>query len=275
MNAIKLLNTPFPRPKRNRRNLLWVCLIGLSCSLFIILFKPFGIENVNEQWFYELAIISIGVVFILAYLFIEWLIPYCFPSIFNKWTLKKAILWYTLVMLFIGAVVFLYKSFLAGFSNFTLLEYFFVIARTLGMALIVTFFSLGLYQYFNRKNVSLFSNSEEYYLTIEGGKALRIKPKNILYISSDDNYVDIHFLDNGKRKKEVLRSSLKNIESQLVNQISPIYRCHRRHLINIEYFNIQKMTSRSMLISLKEYEDQIPVSKKYTEIIRQLLTIRP
>ncbi len=271
MNHLSLLYTPFPRPKRNKRNLLWVSLIGMSCSLFIILFKPFGIQNNHEQWYYDLVILSMGVVFILAYLLIEWLIPSVLPRLFNRWTVGKAMVWYSFVILFVGAMLFLYKSFLAGYRDFTLVEYFSVSGRTAILVLTVSFCLLGLYQYVSGKTVSLISISEEYLLTANNGKTLRINPKDILFIRSDDNYVDIHYLTGKERKKVLFRSSLKNIEAQLVNLISPIHRCHRQYLINVNHFNIQKMTSRSMAIGLKGYDEEIPVSRQYADAIKQLL----
>ncbi|MDW3652827.1 MAG: LytTR family transcriptional regulator DNA-binding domain-containing protein [Bacteroidia bacterium] len=275
MNLQNLLKTPFPRPRWNKKNLLWLSLIGMSCSLFIILFKPFGIENVNKQWYYDLVILSMGILFIGSYLFIEGLIPKLFPGLYKNWSLWKAILWYSLVMLFTGGVLFLYKSFLAGFSDFTLSEYFFVIGRTALIILTVSFFSLGLYQYFNRKTLSVLSSSEAYVLTSSLGKSLNIYPKDILYISSDDNYVDIHYLQDGLRKKEVLRASLKNVEAQVVNVMNPIYRCHRSYLINADQVEIQNSSSRNMRLSLKGYEDEIPVSRQYVDRIKKVLSTDP
>ena len=275
MQIWSFLQTPFSRPKRNKKNLIWATLFGLSCSLFIILFQPFGIQNVNDQWYYNLAILSMGLVFIGSYLLMEWGVPSLIPSLFDRWTLGKAILWYTLVILFTGAALFWYKSFLASYSDFTLQEYFVFLGRTFLIALTVSFFSLGLYQYFSRQTISLFSNSEEYVITSNTGQSLSINPKDILYISSDDNYVDIHYLTGGVRKKVLYRSSLKNIESQLVNPLSPIFRCHRRYLINIERFDIQKSTSRSMLITLKDGSDEVPVSRQYVEAVKQRLSVRP
>ncbi|MFD2589161.1 LytTR family transcriptional regulator DNA-binding domain-containing protein [Croceitalea marina] len=97
----------------------------------------------------------------------------------------------------------------------------------------------------------------------------------VMYIVSDDNYVDVHLEIKGSREKKVLRSSLKNIESQIVNPFSPIYRCHRKYLINIQYFKVKEINSRSMTISLQRYHDEIPVSKKYAEHINTILQIHP
>ncbi|MEB3346696.1 LytTR family transcriptional regulator DNA-binding domain-containing protein [Aquimarina gracilis] len=238
-----------------------------------MLFKPFNIENQTGEWYVDLILFSLGIVFFLSIFFIEFLIPYIAPRCFTNWTLGKAIIWYTWVILFVGAVIFLYKSFLGGFKDFTWTEYFFVIGRVLVIAVTVSFFALGVFSYFNRKQFSLLSSNERYSISAPNAKPLQLNLNEIMYIVSDDNYVDIHLEKEGKRKKKVFRSSLKNIESQIVNPVSPIYRCHRKYLINIQYFEIHKINSRSMSILLQKYLDEIPVSKKYAEQINELLHI--
>lgn len=270
----EFLKTPFPRPKKSKKNLLWLLLVGFSCSLFIILYKPFGIQNVNGQWYYNLVILSLGLLFVMSILLVEWAIPSLFPKPFQNWTLGKAILWYTSMIFFVGAVTFLYKSYLSGFRDFTLLEYFFVMGRIVVITFTVSFFVLGIYQFISRKKISMLTNKEDYLITSKNGKSIRLNLKDILYISSDDNYVDIHLESANTRKKILFRSSLKNVEAQIVNPLSPIYRCHRGYLINIEYFKIEKMTKRGMTIILRNYDDEVPVSQKYTDQIKALLHTR-
>ncbi|MEM7104927.1 MAG: LytTR family DNA-binding domain-containing protein [Bacteroidota bacterium] len=268
------LYTPFPRPGKSRKYLLWVILVGLSASCFILLYKPFGIRNNTGEWYVDLIIFSLGLLFIVSVLFMEWLVPALAPKLFKNWTLGKALIWYSLVILFIGTVNFLYKSYWGGFREFTWLEFLMVLARTLGIGITVSFFVLGIWHYINRKNFSLISLNENYLINTQNGKSISLNLKDILYISSDDNYVDLHLETEGIRKKIVLRSSLKNIENQIVNPLSPIARCHRKYLINAKYFSIQKLTSRNMVVTLDKYEDEIPVSQKYAESIKQLLQIR-
>lgn len=275
MKLPNILYTPFPRPRSSRKNILWLLLIGLSASIFILIFKPFDIENQTGEWYIDLIIFSLGIVFFLSVLSMEFLIPKIFPKLFLKWNLGKAILWYTWVILFTGAIIFTYKSFLGGFRDFTWNEYFNVLGRILGIGITVSFFSLGFISYLNRKRLSLISSTENYVIKAPNSKSLRVNLNNVMYIISDDNYVDIHLDSNGKRRKLVFRSSLKNIESQIVNPLSPIYRCHRRHLINIEYFKIKSNTSRNTTIQLMNYGDEIPVSKQYTDLIINLLQVRP
>ena len=274
MNLSALLNTPFPRPQKSKKNILGLLLIGCCCSLFIIVYRPFGIENVNGQWYYNLIVFSMGLLFFISIVVVEWGIPSVFPKPFSNWTLGKALLWYTSMILLISAVNFLYKSYLGGFNEFTLAEYFFVMGRTVVISITVSFFILGIFQYINRNKISQLTNQETYLITAQNKSSLRLNPRDILYIKSNDNYVDLHLISGGTREKVLFRSSLKNVEAQIVNPLSPICRCHRGYLINADCFKIQKMTSRSMTLSLDNYSDEVPVSKQYIEDIRQRLSIR-
>ncbi|MBT8315490.1 MAG: LytTR family transcriptional regulator DNA-binding domain-containing protein [Maribacter sp.] len=274
MKLSSLLYTPFPRPNFSRKNVLWLLAIGVSSSIFILVFKPFGIENQTGDWFVDIIIFSLGIVFFLSILLMEFLIPKFIPKLFKKWNLGKAIVWYAWVILFVGAIMFTYKSYLGGFRDFTWTEYFFVLGRILVIGITVSFFVLGILSYLNRNRLSLISSTENYRIEVPNAKPIQLNLNQVMYIVSDDNYVDVHMVANGKRKKLVIRSSLKNIESQIVNPLSPIYRCHRKYLINIAYFKVKKNTSRNTSLQLINYAENIPVSKQYADAIVKLLQIR-
>ena len=272
---LKFLHIPFPRPKNSRENLIWIFGLGLLATLFVIVFNPFGIISLKTPWYYYLILFSIGFLFSGSIVFMELLIPKLFKKPFKTWNLGKAILWYAWLIIFVGGIVFLYKSFLAGFSDFNWSEYIRVIGRLSAIALIVSFFSIGIFGYFKRGNIALLSSNEEYLISTSDIPALRLNLDEVLYIESDDNYVDIHIDKSNKRDKIVLRSSLKNIEEQIVNPLTPMYRCHRSYIININHFNIKSRKSRNTSLELKKYKDEIPVSNKYAGIILELLQIRP
>ncbi|MEM6830286.1 MAG: LytTR family transcriptional regulator DNA-binding domain-containing protein, partial [Bacteroidota bacterium] len=133
------------------------------------------------------------------------------------------------------------------------------------------FFVLGLISYTQKSKIASIAANESCFVKAPNGKVTQLFFNEILYIESDENYVDIHLLKNGARRKEVIRSSLKNIEDQLVYAISPMYRCHRKYLINFKYFEVVDSSSRSMTIQLKGGETTIPVSKQYVTKISDLL----
>ena len=268
MKLLQLLKTPFPGPKRTVKKFVFILLLGGSCSAFIFLYNPFGIADQSGEFYANVILFSLGIVFALAIIFMEWVIPWLFPRFFKKWNIGKALFWYTLVLLFAGTINFVYKSYLEGFRDFTFLELFFVLARTLVISGTVVFFIVGLYQLLNKNKLARLVSGEQFTIKASDGKSYNLNLNQILYLSSDDNYVDIHYLENKGRKKLIVRSSLKHLEAQLVNPISPIKRCHRQYLINTSQFTIRKATSRSMLLKLLDQPDSIPVSSQYVKDIK-------
>ncbi|MEM8509235.1 MAG: LytTR family DNA-binding domain-containing protein [Bacteroidota bacterium] len=268
MKLLQLLKTPFPSPKRTLRKLIFILLLGGSCSVFIFLYNPFGIADQSGEFYVNVLLFSLGIIFAFAIIFMEWVIPWLFPQFFSKWNIGKALFWYTLVLLFAGTINFIYKNYLGGFREFTFLEFLFVLARTLLISGTVAFLIVGIYQLLNKNKLSRMVSGEQFTIRASDGKSYSLNLNQILYLSSDDNYVDIHYLENKDRKKLVVRSSLKHLEAQLVNPISPIKRCHRQYLINISQFTILKSTSRSMLLKLLGQPDSLPVSSQYVKDIK-------
>jgi len=275
MNLLQLLRTPFPRPAYSRENIRWIVMMGLAASTFILWYEPFGIENPTGDWMVRLVIFSLGMVFIVSVWLIEFAIPGWFPRPFQRWTVGKAILWYTIVLLFVGGCQFVYKSWWAGWSDFTWSEFAGVVIRVTGISFSVGFILLGVWQYLRPKTFTRLLTGETFQVRTSDGKPLSLNLGEVLFLASDDNYVDIHLLRNGQRETVVVRSSLKHLEAQLVHPLSPIQRCHRRYLIHTDCFEIMDQSSRKMTIGLKRYPDQLPVSKKYIPRLRPLLPIRP
>lgn len=272
---MNILSSPFPRPKNTFKNLFRVLLIAAGCTLFILIFSPFDIKNNQNIQNYYVLLGSLGLVFFLSIYFVEFVIPSLLPRFFVKWTLLKALLWYAWLTLFVGATMFLYKSYLGGFVDFTLKEYLFVIGRIVSIALIVSFFVFGISKFINKKNLTSLSYNETYTIQVPGEKAITLNSRELLYIASDDNYIDVHLESDGKRNKLILRCSLKNVEQQIVSPLNSLDRCHRSFIINVNHFKMKRKNSRQTTIQLKKYDDVVPVSKKYIDKIANHLQIRP
>ncbi|MEM1259972.1 MAG: hypothetical protein AAGH81_15695 [Bacteroidota bacterium] len=119
-------------------------MLGIGASLFILLYNPFEIAEQAGELSINILLLTTGLVFALSIIFMEWTIPWLFPSLFKKWSFGKALFWYTLVFLFAGTINFIYKSYLGGFSEFTIQEWIFVLARTLAISGTVAFFIVGI-----------------------------------------------------------------------------------------------------------------------------------
>lgn len=272
MKLIDFLSTPFPRPHANKTNVIWVVLIGLGCSLFILLYKPFGIVVDPVTKYVQFVIISLGLLFSFSIILLEWIGPKIFYKFFNNWTVGKAIIWYPIVILIVAINIFFYKHYLSGFKEIAWVDFIYVLFRILAISVTVSFFIFGFWNYFKKQRITKLTSQSQYTIIPQSGKPFKINLSDIVYIKSDDNYVDFFLWNDNQLKKQIVRSSLKNIESQIVNSISPMIRCHRGFLINLNYFKIKQDKSRQMIISsTKDDSIEIPVSIKYESFIRSNL----
>ena len=83
----------------------------------------------------------------------------------------------------------------------------------------------------------------------------------ILYIQADENYIKIYYLDNGKVKEYVLRSTMSAIEP-LMNRFG-LFRCHRSYYINTTHILALRKDPYDMISAELDVQNlKIPVSKR-------------
>ena len=92
---------------------------------------------------------------------------------------------------------------------------------------------------------------------------------DIILFKSADNYVEIIYREGAEINKTMIRSTLKNIESQL-RQYPGFIRCHRTVIVN--RYQVQRVIKKYNIYSLimKGYEEEIPVSRQYLYKIKDL-----
>lgn len=102
-------------------------------------------------------------------------------------------------------------------------------------------------------------------ITIKGENKLdilKIQLKDLICVSSADNYVEIYYTEKGSLQKKLLRNTLKAVQ----NDIPELLKVHRSHLINPIHF---KEWNGSESIKLNCID--IPVSKKYKSVVMELV----
>lgn len=94
---------------------------------------------------------------------------------------------------------------------------------------------------------------------------------SITYIESNENYILVHYLENGIPKKFQIRTSMKNIEP--LCERAGFARAHRCYIVNpLHVKQIRKGPNGTTFADLGDgTEEGIPVSKKYYENITSLL----
>ena len=104
-------------------------------------------------------------------------------------------------------------------------------------------------------------------------KKLRLVIANeaVIFIKSEENYVQIHYLDKNKTKKFVLRSSMRALEGDLSKK--GLVRCHRSYFINPSYIKIVHRDESGQIVAELNQNgfDSIPISRKYHDEITKLL----
>lgn len=104
-------------------------------------------------------------------------------------------------------------------------------------------------------------------------KKLRLVIANeaVIFIRSEENYVQIHYLDKDKTRKFVLRSSMRALEDDLSKK--GLVRCHRSYFINPAYIKIVHRDESGQIVAELNQDgyDSIPISRKYQDEITKLL----
>lgn len=100
---------------------------------------------------------------------------------------------------------------------------------------------------------------------------LVIASEAVIFLRSDDNYVHIHYMDQGRPKKFILRSSIRALEDNLVKH--GLVRCHRSYVINPAFIKIVHRDGFGLIVAELNQDgyESIPISRKYQDVIMKLL----
>ena len=98
---------------------------------------------------------------------------------------------------------------------------------------------------------------------------IELVPEQLLYIESADNYSNIVFIENERIKKQLMRSSLKRIESQV--KFDFIVRCHRTFIVNLKNVKNVEGNAAGYKLSFEIESYFVPVSRNYGNSILEKL----
>ncbi|MEM6643606.1 MAG: LytTR family DNA-binding domain-containing protein [Bacteroidota bacterium] len=91
---------------------------------------------------------------------------------------------------------------------------------------------------------------------------LQLKPENLLYVKSADNYVEIVHKVNGIVNRRLIRKKLKSLEKELAAK-NTLRKCHRSYLVNPN--NIEQINKTTTRMELIINGEAIPISKNYVD----------
>jgi hypothetical protein len=250
-------------------------LISLCVSLILILLKPFSIDNLRSGVLF--LAISYGLLtFIGLYIFNNILKKVIYQHT-NKWTVFREIIFITSLLFFITTLNYIFTSWYNQqpwkFNN-----YFIWIQITFSVGFFPTILSV-LYILYQSKMSQINSQKEPSVLTDSqdvisvtdslGNNTLTMHVKDFLYAEIRSYTLYINCLHNGVLKQYQMRATISNIEKAICSE--DIVRCHRSFIVNTRYIDTIEGNSNGYKLYLKNCNDVIPVSRRYTLLMKEIL----
>jgi len=88
-----------------------------------------------------------------------------------------------------------------------------------------------------------------------------LQKEAILYVQADENYIKIHYLDNGKEKQYALRMTMAAV-TPMLEQFG-FFRCHRSYFVNVSHIvALRKDPGEVISAELDVPQITIPVSRR-------------
>lgn len=279
---INWLSTPYffnPDPKHH---LVLSFIIGSFIFLFTFTFRPFGMAELENNLF--LYCLGFGVITFIVQSFLFVIIPLIFKSFFNnkKWNVGKNILFLLILVSFISIANWYYNSKVQITSNAKLLSFKEIFSYTFSISI----FPIFLYMFFSEKHYYSKQEKETEFtedlqvldtikeITIYGNnnnESITFNTENLIYITSQKNYVNFVIKTNNGIKEHILRSTLSSISIKLEKYVV-FFKCHKSYIINTTFFDSISGNTKGYFFESKIISKQIPVSRKFNiEELKELI----
>lgn len=285
-------NKPYPFLRNTKRNVTTNIIVGVFITLFLMVFKPFGVDLwQTDNKLLKLAgfgFISFFVPTLILFLLIL-LVPR--KVLEDSWRIGYEILSIVITLCGIALGNLIYGNYL-HIMQFSFTGYISTLLVVISIGVFpVTFYVLSTQNKLLKINLEnagqinnsikaksmppVFQSNDQIILLSENEKdKLQMESSQLFYIESSDNYSTIIFNAHGSKKKSMLRGSLKRMESQL--NIDHIVRCHRAYIINLRNVKHVEGNAAGYKVKFEGLEESIPVSRTYSaEVIEKLKSLNP
>lgn len=259
-------------------NLLYVFTIPAFFLLFVLLYEPShlcDLLHTGEAAGRARSLYSFNISIVTAIIFTVMLLsrlPFYLMRKHLDMNLGWFSLWCILEVVFISAFTALYLTLMSRGED----GYFQFFGRTLSVlsvVLIYPYVILTLSFTLHHAMVATPSEGDSRLKFYDNRHQLKFitAASSVLYLEANENYVNIHFLENGSERMYSLRNALKNVEP-LCEQAGFV-RTHRGYIVNPAHVRlIRKEPGGFYFADIgTERTEGIPVSKKYYENVAAAL----
>lgn len=259
--------------------------ISLGVFLFVIFFQPFPAEkfDFSNQLIFDAGIGAI--IFLLMFLL---RIIFSFALSENDQNVEKNILSSymesPLIVALCSVAIAFYLRYVGSVSiSFHIVIKIILICLAASVIMIIN----DRYKELTRQNASLINERkliqnqiEKYeeenlnksieFISESGTENLVLPVAEVVFIQSADNYVEIAYREDNRVRKKLIRNTLKNAELQ-IKKYSNFIRCHRTCIVNRHYIEKLNRDYSSHWLTIKGYEEKIPVSRQYLLKLKEAL----
>ncbi len=264
------LGKPYPRNFVIRRPFWGGLVIGGFTFLFAMLYRPSATHSSGTfsypftMAFYSLliaasVIIAVGLIKFSKYFGTK-----------NRWTFRKELLSIVIVLVAIGL-----GTYLAGFLieppgdrlNWPTLADSFINALLVGI-LPLSFFTLinywHLFQNDHETSATPAAELKQEKIRITSTlkkEELSFYPDELLYATSDGNYVNFYLHGADGIQRKIIRNSISDVEKQL-RELPQFFRSHRAYIVNLEKIAAKHGNTAGYRLLLDGSDVEIPVSRQ-------------
>jgi hypothetical protein len=257
--------------------------IGVFIVLFLLVFQPFGVNNLDPTFHisleFALAVGAFGVAVTATVAANEFLLR---PLVLRRLTRRRLIAWLAWTLLLIATVVFLLYNLFGNWHDFKWSSYLgFIRDVSLLNSLPVGGFLFYIrYEWLKSEYVQLRaihlagSPARLVHFSSDNGKdQVAVALDDLLYLESQDNYVAVTWVEGTTRRASLIRSSLKRQEEILNEPL--LMRCHRSYMVNLARVRGCRGNRHGLKLTLEGADRPLPVSRAWTGDILQKLGTQP
>lgn len=258
---------------------LFALSIGVFLALFLLVFQPFGVNNMDPTFNigleFVLAVGAIGVLVTATVAANEFLLR---PLVLKRLTRRRLIAWLGWTFLLIDTGVFLLYNWLGNWHDFLWSSYLgFVRDVSLLISLPVAGFLFYIrHEWLKSEYVQLQAIHMAgpalrlvHFSSDNGKDQVAVALEDLLYLESQDNYVAVTWMEGEARRAKLIRTSLKCLENTLDEPL--LLRCHRSFMVNLARVRGCRGNRHGLQLSLEGADRTLPVSRAWTGTILEKL----
>ncbi len=272
MNKLNL-KTKYPQNYIIKKPIFGTLVLFVFTLGFTLLYHPLKTQK-SFYYNFELTMLLYSIITsFFAWLTIVLLKKIPFLSNKKDWSLLKEVISAYLVLQAMGVAIFLFAFIIESptqetrWNVITFLDsckYSFLIG-----IFPFTFFTIINYKFIRlnfKESIDEFQKEIKQELIVNISSSLKKESlsfysNELLFVTSDGNYVFFYLHRDKKVVKFSIRNSISNIENQL-KQIPYYFRCHRAFIININMVLSKKGNALGYILNVANCKDKIPVSRK-------------